>query len=103
MSAQGPEKTVFISYNYGMRGRMYLKRGDAGRALDDLTKAIRLKPRAWYYETRGKANEALGNVLAASNDYRAAIKAHDPKGEDTSKKRDAVESLKRLTNNNKAG
>jgi tetratricopeptide (TPR) repeat protein len=57
---------------YGMRGMIYFLDNQHQKAIDDFSQAIKLKPEAAYYDTRGQAYYALGKLADASRD---ALKA----------------------------
>ena len=59
---------------YQSRAKLKIKKSDLDGAIADADAAIRLYPRSpWHYATRGQANEAKGNFVAAVNDYQMAI------------------------------
>jgi tetratricopeptide (TPR) repeat protein len=57
---------------YNARGWTYFLDGQHQRAIDDASQAIKLNPKAIYYDTRGQAYYALGKLADASRD---ALKA----------------------------
>jgi tetratricopeptide (TPR) repeat protein len=59
------------------QGQMWLRRGQFDRALDRFTEMIRLRSQDGNgYLGRGMANESLGNLDQAVEDYTAAIRLH---------------------------
>ena len=55
------------------RGRAYLERGEAQRAVDELEQALRAAPRAEVYDDLGLALQRLGRFAAAAEHHRAAL------------------------------
>ncbi len=59
---------------YNMRGLAYLQKGELERAVEDFSRAIRIRPRsAIAYNNRGKAFRAQANYMTALKDYNTAI------------------------------
>ena len=68
------DEAVRASY-HDNRAKLKIRNRDFDGAIADATSAIQLNPRfPWHYATRGQANEAKGNFVAAVNDYKMAIK-----------------------------
>ena len=55
------------------RGRAYLERGEAQRAVDELEQALRAAPRAEIHDDLGLALQQLGRFAAAAEHHRAAL------------------------------
>lgn len=67
-------KFVQDPYAYALRGRIFLNRNNPGRAMEDLTTAIQLKPNeAYFFYRRGLGLSMQGNYHSAVDDFSQAI------------------------------
>ena len=65
-----PRESLF----YGLRARIYQKKGNTKHALADVNRAITLNPDYWqYYLTRGAIQEKLGNPADAITDLKKSV------------------------------